>query len=529
MGRCRKEPKKKYSQQQLLSAIEAVKNKGLSQFAAAKKYAVPRSTLFNKITGKTQLEKKPGPSTVLLAEEERIIEKWMFELGVRGFPVTKRQLLRSIQLYLNLNKRKTIFKNNLPGRKWYDAFRARHPQISERISQNLTISRAAVSVDKIKSWHAEVLKYCEEHKLVDVLNDPSRVFNMDEKGFVLTPTKEVVLVRRGDKAVYNRSKNDEKECVTALLGGSAAGKMTPPMIVHAFKRMPAAILLSNPEEWSVGISDSGWQTQQTFHDYMTNIFYKWLLKEKIQLPVILFIDGHKSHVSLALSDFCATHQIELIALYPNSTHLTQPMDVGVFKSLNSEWSKTAKDWRVTNKYAKIERKDVAGILNKSIGAIKYSELLKSAFKACGIFPFNAENIDFSRVLPSITASATPQEELWIQPKASSTNDVEVVTPNNKNAAVDRLQHFECLLGESTLNLFRASADDWTGAIEYSVLFTIWKTMYKEAAQLMSVELSEVITIEVEASNGTSVDLTQDSFSIVDGDNYVWLMDGNLQI
>lgn len=330
MGRCKKQPKKKYSEQQLLSALEAVKN-GSSQFAAAKKFEIPRSTLFNKVHGKTEMGKKPGPSTVLLAEEERIIEKWMFGLATRGFPVTKRQLLRSIQLYLDINNRKTIFTNNLPGRKWYNAFRKRHPKISERISQNLTISRAAVSVDKIRSWHVEILKYCEEHNLMDALNDPSRVFNMDEKGFILTPSKEVVLVQRGDKAVYNRSKNDEKECITALLGGSADGKMTPPMIIHSFKRMPSAILANNPEKWSVGISDSGWQTQHTFHDYMTNIFYKWLLEEKIQLPVIVFIDGHKSHVSLTLSDFCAAHKVELIALYPNSTHLTQPMDVGVFK------------------------------------------------------------------------------------------------------------------------------------------------------------------------------------------------------
>lgn len=381
-------------------------------FAAAKKYGIPRSTLFNKLTGKTSMGKKPGPSTVLLPEEEQMIEKWLFGLAARGFPVTKRQLLRSIQLYLNINKRKTVFRNNLPGRKWYNSFRQRHKAISERISQNLTPRRAAVSAENIKAWHSEVSKYCEEHDLLDVLNDPSRVFNMDEKGFVLTPSNEVVLVPRADKAVYNRSKNDEKECVSSLLGGNAAGKMTPPMMIHSYKRMPSAILATNPAKWSVGISDSGWQTQQTFHDYMVNIFYRWLLEEKIQLPVILFIDGHKSHVSLTLSDFCAEHKIELIALFPNSTHLTQPMDVRVFKPLNTSWSKQAKDWRVDNQYARIEKKDVAPILEKSINAINYSELLRKAFRKSGIYPFDAANIDLSRVLPSILDSASPQEELW---------------------------------------------------------------------------------------------------------------------
>lgn len=70
---------------------------------------------------------------------------------------------------------------------------------------------------------------------------------MDEKGFIITPTNEVVLVKRGDKAVYSRSKNDE-------------------MMIHQYKRMPASILLNNPDKWSIGISDSGWQTQVTFFD-----------------------------------------------------------------------------------------------------------------------------------------------------------------------------------------------------------------------------------------------------------------------
>lgn len=388
MGRCKKQPKqqsKKDSEMQLLSAIQAVKN-GASQFAAAKKFGIPRSTLFNKITGKTQMG-KPGPDTVLLPEEENTIEKWLFALAVRGFPVTKRQLLRSVQLYLDINKRKTVFKNNLPGRKWYNSFRRRHPTISEKMSQNLTLRRAAITADKLRSWHAEIVKYCEENNLMDVLNDPSRLFNMDEKGFILTPSNEIVLVPRGDKAVYNCSKNDGKECVTALLGGSASGKMTPPMIIHSYKRMPSAVLLNDSAKWSVGISDSGWQTQKTFHDYIVNIFYKWLLDEKIQLPVILFIDGHRSHVSLTLSDFCAAHQIELIALYPNSTHLTQPMDVGVFKPLNTSWTNQAKDWRIEHQYAKIERKDIAPILEKSINAIKYNEHLIKALK----WPFSIQH------------------------------------------------------------------------------------------------------------------------------------------
>lgn len=111
----------------------------------------------------------------------------------------------------------------------------------------------------------------------------------------MTPKNEVVLARRGQKAVYNRSGNDEKECVTALLGGNAAGMQTPPMLVYPYKRMPFNILLNLPQKWTVGISDNGWQTQKTFYDYISDVFCKWLSATNIKLPIILFIDGHKLH------------------------------------------------------------------------------------------------------------------------------------------------------------------------------------------------------------------------------------------
>ncbi|KZC14197.1 hypothetical protein WN55_06628 [Dufourea novaeangliae] len=51
---------------------------------------------------------------------------------------------------------------------------------------------------------------------------------------------------------------------------------------------------------------------------------------KIQFPIIMYMNGHSSHTTLALSDFCITKQIELVSLYPNITHTMQPMDVAMF-------------------------------------------------------------------------------------------------------------------------------------------------------------------------------------------------------
>nr|CAI5865741.1 unnamed protein product [Callosobruchus analis] len=60
----------------------------------------------------------------------------------------------------------------------------------------------------------------------------------------------------------------------------------------------------------------------------------------IKLPVLLFLDGHKSHINMELSKFCSEKGILLCCLLPSATHILQPCDVAIFKCLKNQWKKT---------------------------------------------------------------------------------------------------------------------------------------------------------------------------------------------
>lgn len=77
-----------------------------------------------------------------------------------------------------------------------------------------------------------------------------------------------------------------------------------------------------------------------------SIFHPWLENNNVSRPVLLFIDGHTSHLTLHTSQFYANNNIILASLLPNSTRLIQPMDVAVFRTLKSGWKVTIKNWRV---------------------------------------------------------------------------------------------------------------------------------------------------------------------------------------
>ncbi len=109
-GRPRKEKKKagfsrvgnyrtKYRPQDLLKALQAVREKRMGAREAAKKFEVPRTTL------QDRLSKKSGPQvgrpTELSPQEEEIIVDRLLIMSRWGFPLGRHDLAHLIKSYLD--------------------------------------------------------------------------------------------------------------------------------------------------------------------------------------------------------------------------------------------------------------------------------------------------------------------------------------------------------------------------------------------------------------------------------------------
>lgn len=397
-------PRKNYTKEQMAKAIEEVR-KGEKISVAATRYGVPRITVHNKITGKSPIDCSLGPATVLTYEEERVLVKWIGFMAEKHFPVTKEQLLDSVQKIISeKNLDSCPFTNNRPGKKWYSSFLKRHPDLSERTAQNLSKARDEVTEEDILRWFEVIKGYLENKDLLEVINDPKRIFNTDESAFYLQPKAGRVIVRKGEKNVYTAS-GDEKENLTVLVTGNAAGVFAPPMIVYPYERLPAVIANSVPKDWCIGRSDSGWMCARTFYEYITNVFNPWIEKNNIPKPVILFLDGHRSHMTLHLSDFCKDNGIEVISLYPNSTHLLQPMDVAVFRPLKVSWQNQVKSWKMENPKQTMKREHFAPNFEVALRNIA-TDTIKNGFRKSGLFPFGPEYVDMNKISSQNRASVS---------------------------------------------------------------------------------------------------------------------------
>lgn len=78
---------------------------------------------------------------------------------------------------------------------------------------------------------------------------------------------------------------------------------------------------------------------ESLFQYISNIFLPYLVEKKIKLPVILVLNGHRSHNSLQLSKFCSGSGITIITLPSNYTHILQPLEVAFFKPMKGSWQR----------------------------------------------------------------------------------------------------------------------------------------------------------------------------------------------
>lgn len=116
-------------------------------------------------------------------------------------------------------------------------------------------------------------------------------------------------------------------------------------------------------------------------------------------PAAVFFDNVSSHLNHEVIELAEKHKIMLIPLPPNSTHLTQPCDVAIFRPLK-------KHWRVVVDEACTEAKREGRRMPATLPCAEFAQLFKKAmdmwthmpgsivsgFRKTGIYPFCPEKV-----------------------------------------------------------------------------------------------------------------------------------------
>jgi len=101
-----------------------------------------------------------------------------------GFPVGREGLLSSVKKLVDEANIKTPFAHTSRKKLFY-GFLNRHKILSQKHSEYVNRTRGSVTEAKIKNWFKEVYELLGED--ASILEDPNRIFNIDETCFNLAP------------------------------------------------------------------------------------------------------------------------------------------------------------------------------------------------------------------------------------------------------------------------------------------------------------------------------------------------------
>ena len=134
-----------------------------------------------------------------------------------------------------------------------------------------------------------------------------------------------------------------RETVTVLETVAADRYTLPPMVIYKGKAYYKGwhTSLEGEDGGTVfAISDKGWTNQVLGLEYLQQCFEPstWFRCGPGEYR-LLIVDGHNSHFSWDFQWFYLQHNIVLFCIPPHTTHIVQPLDVGLFSPLQHYYSK----------------------------------------------------------------------------------------------------------------------------------------------------------------------------------------------
>lgn len=114
---------------------------------------------------------------------------------------------------------------------------------------------------------------------------------------------------------------------------------------------------------------------------------------------MLILDGHGSHTHIDFMWECRVNQVEIIYLPAHSSHVLQPLDLGVFAPLKSRYRKEIVDLACLGDASPVKKRRFIQAYQKARAATFNNErTLRAGWSAAGIFPWNPDKtLNFSQV------------------------------------------------------------------------------------------------------------------------------------
>lgn len=188
--------------------------------------------------------------------------------------------------------------------------------------------------------------------------------------------------------------------MTAVECVCADGVVVPPLIIFKGKKLSTQwIPASIHNDWRFGCNTKGWTSNEHGLQWLRTCFEPTTREKANGGYRLLICDGHDSHITGDWIAHCMRNKVELLILPPHSSHLTQPLDVGVFGPLKTLMA-SAIEPLIRTAMHKVHKVEWLAAFVETHDRALVSRNIKGGFRGTGIVPFDPSKV-LNRIKPII--------------------------------------------------------------------------------------------------------------------------------
>jgi hypothetical protein len=348
---------------------------------------------------------------VFSKEMEKLLNDYIIYLSTCYYGLTAMQLRQLAYEFAEQNNLPHSFDHNtkLAGKDWLANFMKRNSQISLRVPEKTSLARMqGFNEIQVMKFYDLLKALIIKHKFL-----ASRIYNADETGVPTVPTKlPKILCKKGVKRIAKVVSAERGKTVTLVCSMNAIGNYVPPAFIFPRKKMRYEFLDDAPSD-SLGLANkSGWMTQDLFLEYLKHFFKH--TRPTQDDPVLLIVDNHSSHLSLAAIDYCRLSNIIMLTLPPHGSHMMQPLDVTFFGPFKTYFSQSSDNWMTSHPGRAITEAQIGRLVSEAFGRAATAGIATKGFLETGIWPFNQNKFTAADFAPSLTSNRPAQSSLQFE-------------------------------------------------------------------------------------------------------------------
>jgi hypothetical protein len=365
------------------AAINRVEN-GESARAVAKILGLDHSSISRRVRNQQHIVPRVSNATKLSADTEEFLCDWIIAEEAAGRAPNARQLQAFVSLLLR--------QQELPdyiGHKWILRFRERHSNVIKAKKSRLVVYKKVMTsrIEEVEHWFQRLDTIIKGRDI-----KPCNIYNMDETGLQqgFQGNSKVFgscLTTSGDKPT-----NTDTERISIIECIGAEGLHITPGAIFTGKLVWTDSTGETPPPWLFGASYSGFTNHFMMNSWFQQAFLPDTAPQNTSEWRLLIMDNHGSHKDEKFSHLAFTHKVQIFFLPGNSSHELQPLDVGCFSPLKTEYKQQIEDLNIYDITASGSKRRFIEAYKAASDKAFTTQNIRSGFRHSGIWPFCPDKV-----------------------------------------------------------------------------------------------------------------------------------------